>query len=225
MYNNNLKIVDILPVDYLKNQKCLILAGGPSLKKVSQEIIYGWRSVGVNRSYEKFNTDILYCMDLEFYDRIWQLQFGQETFDKFQAFPGAKVFLSMPADIKYKYGVCVVNRIYEETLSYNINNGIFAGGNSGLGAVMLAIALGCKDIYIAGLDLKATDQTHYHTGYIGQEIDKFRSVLFQFQSEFEHWAPRFKEEGIKITQLIAKSVDETSLTCFDKEFINSRYII
>jgi hypothetical protein len=220
MYQKNKKLSDICSIETLKGKRCFILGGGPSIKALQFSWLKGEFTIGINRSYEVFPTDILYCMDHDFYVRITQHMMDKYdpksgAYNKFMTFPGRKVFLAIGFPFKYDDSVFVVNRIYQEECNLtDINRGIWAGNNSGAGAIMLAALLGCRDIYLLGYDMKATEKTHFHSGYPKQTVDEYRLKIEKFKKDLFKISTSLRMNDVNVTNCYINSPDETGLNCF-----------
>jgi hypothetical protein len=78
----------------------------------------------------------------------------------------------------------IVKSYKTEGLGHSFND-FRSGENTGFCALQLAILLGYKRIYLLGIDLSCTDRTHYHEGYSGQRVSKFRPKLDQYARYFK----------------------------------------
>lgn len=65
------------------------------------------------------------------------------------------------------------------------------GCNSGYCALQLAIALGYKEIYLLGIDLTFTNDTHFHGGY-GYKKSKFKKKLSFYKLYFRYGIAQLK---------------------------------
>ncbi len=136
---------------------------------------------------------------------------------KWNEFQGIKLFLEKKG---HRYpGVYTVKSIDAKTISGDPSNGVYAGKNSGFGAMMLAISFGCRKIGLLGYDMKvnhSTMRTHHHEGYrarVTKEVmaDEDRK-LQRFKEEFEEFAPTIQSLGIRVFNLNV----ESELNCFPK---------
>jgi len=220
MYSISKKITEKFTIKSFKDNKCFIVGGGSSLKGVNLEKIFKYKTIGVNRSFEFFNTDLLYCMDYDFYDNIIEERCSKGTKEKFKKFNGTKIFLALDSDkLRYSDDVYVVNRIYADDKRINISNlddGIYAGSNSGFGALMLAITLGSTEIYLLGFDMKVNSSLHFHNGYFKQDVGAYLERMKEWKNEFNEWAYKFTMLGITIKNCYINSETETDLNCFQK---------
>lgn len=221
MYDLNRPVTEILTSNTLWNKKCFVIAGGPSLAgKFDFSSLKNQFTIGMNKTCIDYPTNILFCWDYDFYQEMTtgylDKKYGKPYLKSFLEFKGLKVFLAIPARIKYEYGCYVVNRQYRERVYYDIAEGIYSGNNSAFASIMLAVSMGCKEIYLLGADCKIDEQnkkTHYHEGY-EWTLGDFRERCKIFKDHFDIWAPRWKTQNINITQLFMESENETSLRCF-----------
>jgi hypothetical protein len=218
MYNLNKRIIEKASSTTLLNKRCFILAGGESLRGVNLSRLNKEITIGINRAYETFPEPTYnYLMDLDLYQDITQDVYGKESKNKFINSQGLKICLAIPAHIIYHHNCYVVNRIYTETVSKDIANGIHSGNNCGHGAISLAISMGCKDIYLLGYDMQAKKFTHSHSGY-SYDLKECNERCAGFKKELEYWAPKWKEAKVNVTQLIIENEQETALDCFNKRY-------
>lgn len=206
------------------NQDCFLLAGGPSLKGFDFKRLDGKFTIGVNKIFKIFHPNIIYCMDRKFYNYLHlpaerKLTEDANILNEWLTSPAIKAFLSPSTSPKknerfFKESfIEVIPRISNKCISFDINEGIYPGTNSGFGALSLAIALGFKKIYLLGYDLKINGKdTHFHKGYPNQSIDTQQRHLNNFKRTFEFFAPKIKEAGVTVINL----TPDSALTCFDK---------
>ena len=222
------KVTQLYNENSWKNQSCFIVAGGPSLVDFDYSRLQGKFTIGINKSFLAFSPSILYAMDSTFYGEMIDGNFDEEgkerTFVRWLKCPSTKVLLT-PMELK-KFGqeVFLIRRKWKaEVNRENLDDGIWGGQNSGVGAINLAIALGANPIYLLGYDLQCKERTHGHSGYkdfLPDETGKSRLVprdpirfnlkLQEFKTEIEELSPIWKEAGIKIINLNPNS----ALTCF-----------
>jgi hypothetical protein len=222
MYESNRKITEILTSTSLLNRKCFVIAGGPSLEgKFDFNLIKDQFTIGMNKTYMYYPTNILFLWDNDFYMNIIEKYYDKKEnlpyFNNFINFKGIKICLALPARVNYGYGTYVILRRYRERVYYDIKEGIFSGNNSAFASTMLAISCGAKDIYLIGVDCKVSNEKiHWHSGYQWTKED-FSERCKVFKQEWEYWATKFKQQQINITQLYMDSPAETSLDCFPKK--------
>lgn len=219
---SNRFIYEVLPDRSWKGKPCVVIGGGPSLQDFDWELLRGWRTIGVNRVYEKFDPTIIFSMDTRFLRWIMEEKYGDEARKKFVASKAYKVWLctyncKLPLEIyivkvweNYSRGF----RAFPETM----RNGIGHGNNSGYGALNLAVCLGADPIYLLGFDMQylKTDpkdvtqyRTHWHEGH--PQPHKPDTVI-RFREYFRLPAAKTRELGIEIINLHPGS----ALDCFPK---------
>jgi len=189
-------------------QRCFIIGGGASLKdfdfiKIENELV-----IGVNRAYERLASTIMFAIDSKYYKWIEKGELGADAKKKFDEFKGHKVWLD---SAQYQYaGVKCLTGLNGPGLSSSMKVGLKHGGNSGYGALNLAVCLGANPIYLLGFDMKGIDgkQAHWHSGYPKTQPDK---VYAKFKKYFESVALILKERGIKVINLNRDS----ALKCFE----------
>lgn len=189
-------------------QRCFIIGGGESLKDFEFSQLEGEPVIAVNRAYEKVNAQIMFAIDAKLYTWITEGKLGEEAKKRFEEFGGHKVWLD-----SHRYslrGVMKLTGIDGTGLSFSMKNGLKHGGNSGYGALNLAVCLGANPIYLLGFDMKgkAGKQTHWHSGYPKAQPD---TVYKKFKTYFESAAPILKRRGIRVVNLNPDS----ALKCFE----------
>jgi hypothetical protein len=99
-------------------------------------------------------------------------------------------------------------------ISFDLGMGIYKGNNSGCGALMLAVALGCTKIGLLGYDFKVQEdgKTHCHSGYRDTTINKFQGRLDNFRGCMEEIGPLISELNVLVYNLNPDS----ALQCFEK---------
>lgn len=224
-------ITEILDTGAWKGHRCFIIAGGPSVKGLSFSEIDSDLTIGVNKSFTRFNTDICYCMDMNFYNYIMnERDCDKEELEdkrKWQEYTGIKVFLCPSEDSKNLFlcdnNIYHVKRLWNNEISFDLSKGIYGGNNSGFGALMLAIALGANPIYLLGFDMQIVrgektiygtpKRTHWHTGYKKkQPAEMFSRLLERYREQFCEFAPAWKKLGVEIINV--NTVGGTALKCF-----------
>lgn len=161
--------------------------------------VKNYKTIGINKCFIKYPTDINYSMDHTFYDTITNPKFDAELNRKWQEYKGIKVFLK--ENFSYDEDVYVINNL-PKCISMNLGEGIHGSIHSGHGALMLAIALGCKKIGLLGYDF-CTDQnkTHWHDGYKNQFADHMQNQLRDFRMVTEEWADAISSMGVLVSNL------------------------
>jgi len=221
MGKKNKNISEVFSSNSLSGKRCFLLAGGPSLKDFDYSILSNEFTIGINKTFMAYSPTINYSMDLNFYNYITQPGITQEqrrAFHSWNDYEGYKVFLKPKRNEEFAEDIYLVNDLKKKVLSLDIEQGIYSSQNSGFGALMLAIALGCKEIYLLGYDLKISNRTtHWHRGYPKQEPEIYEKTLKQFMLIFNEFAPFIKENGIEVFNLSRFS----ALDCFERRSLES----
>jgi hypothetical protein len=214
-------IADVFQNKPWDGRRCLIVGGGSSLELVPPSIVSGELSIGINKSFQKFNTKINYSMDSQFYELInktveytsdpeqYKLQ------EDWKIYKGIKIFLRLNKIYKFDPSVYYIDSLTDKKVSYDLQRGIYPGNNSGIGAIMLAVALGARKMGLLGFDMtfpKGTTKTHWHNGYRNQNIHTFQDKLDKFNTLICELAPLIYAENVKVYNLNLNS----ALNCFKK---------
>jgi len=171
----NRRLHEVLPDGSWKGRPCVIVGGGPSLRDFDFSLLRGWRTIGINRAFERFEPTIIFSMDTRFlnwlqggkYDRLPD---GRGAYEKFLQARSYKVWLAtytlrlpdgffiIPVLHNYQHGL--------RAFGTSLREGIGHGNNSGYAALNLAVCLGADPIYLLGFDCKHSDgQSHWHSGH------------------------------------------------------------
>jgi len=123
---------------------------------------------------------------------------------------------------QFNENVYYVPELGKAGISFDLQQGIYQGNNSGCGALMLAVALGCKKIGLLGYDFQiqqngARVQTHWHDGYDRGTIRNMVRNLEKFRDCIEELGPCILEAGVSVYNLNPDS----GLRCFEKISLDS----
>jgi len=202
-----------------RDSRCFLIGGGFSLKDFDFNLIKNELTIGVNKSFTKFSTTINYAMDPRFYDMVTYASKQDSKYGdlhkRWLEYKGVKVFLKASRKFTLDSSVYYVNALDKKAVSFDLSKGIYSGSNSGFGALMLACCLGCKKIGLLGFDMKVDEKrnkTHFHEGYLHQDIKNMQRKLDSFAKCFNEFAPSFKKIGIDIFNLC----EDSKLSCFPK---------
>ena len=210
-------LYEVLPDRSWKGKPCIVVGGGPSLEDFDWELLRGWRVIGVNRVYERFDPTIIFSMDTRFLRWIMEEKYGDEAKKKFMASKAYKVWLCT-YNCKLAPEIYIVKvwknysqgfRAFPDTML----NGIGHGNNSGYGALNLAVCLGADPIYLLGYDMSyrkikddgpfdAVTRTHWHEGHPQPHSP---NTVERFVQYFQLPAVKAKEKGFEIINLNPKS--------------------
>ena len=188
------KITEILPPFSWKDQTCFVIGGGPSLQGFDWNLIKPFHTIGTNKSFQTFPAEVNYGMDYTFFDQVqYSCNSNQKNYKLHQdwiSYNGIKVFLRQDHTYVFVEGIYYVDSIPEKVICFDLNRGIYATNNSGGGAIMLALALGCKNIGLLGFDLKMDgNKSHFHEGYEGQNLKSFSINLEEFRRAVDEMGP------------------------------------
>jgi len=212
-------ISTILPSGAWKRKTCFLIGGGPSLEKFDFSFLNNELSIGINKSFV-FHPQVNYAMDARFYDLVAHPTKGDgellRLHEDWEKYKGIKVFARGSKKLVFDPSVYYVDILPKKSLSFDLSKGIWPGNNSGFGALMLAIALGCRRIGLLGFDLKVKEEkgrkkTHWHKGY-SYSSSNLERKLDAFRKCFEEFYSTIAGQGIKVVNLNPDS----ALQCFEK---------
>ena len=213
-YESNHKITEKFHSNSWLGEVCFIVAGGESLNKFNFSAIEKFKVITINLGFLYCASSINYSMDSKLYDKIVTGELNKRHNKPVDAmwrdYKGVKCFINPLESKQFGSDVLLVRRIRDLKISRNIEEGIHAGRNSALGALMLAIVLGAKEIYLLGFDMKCKNQTHFHAGYDSRDLVDFNTRLSQFKLEFENTSPLIGQKEIQIFNCNSQS----ELKCF-----------
>jgi hypothetical protein len=204
------KITEILPTNCWAGETCFIIGGGPSLEDFDWSQLEGHKVIGINKAFQFYSSDVNYAMDYNFFDMVQYngLKPGQPHYQLHQhwvTYSGIKVFIRHNDAHPFADGIYYIPELSRKAISFDLDQGIYPGNNSGLGALMLAIALGCKRIGLLGYDFQVQgDKTHFHDGY-NQAMPTFVTNLEMFRKAIDELGPAMLELGIDIVNLSPRS--------------------
>lgn len=218
-YRVGQKITEKFNLHSWSNQRCFILAGGPSLSGFDYTRLNNELTIGINKSFKYYpNATINYSMDPAFYDdmrnnKLDSTDPSSNLWMKWLEFRGTRIFLS-PMERKEDFGkeVYLIRRQWKPSINRNdLDEGIYGGKNSGLGAIMLAAALGSKQIFLLGYDMKVQGQkTHNHDGYPNRNVQSFSQHLTEYCQEIWNMSDLLMMAGIEVINL----TPDSALRCF-----------
>jgi hypothetical protein len=209
------KITDVFPSLAWRDQRCFVIGGGESMKGFDFNRLKGEHVIGINRSFEFVNTEILYMMDIVFHDQIIKGTLNEfakkDVKKKWDEFKGVKVMLCPVSPYPIDPTIHMIRRIERKYISLDIAEGIYGGSNSGMGALMLAIAMGANPIYLLGYDLRVEQFTHWHSGYPEQTYFEQKEKTIRFRDGFMEFSKAIKSLGFRVINLFRDS----GINCFE----------
>ncbi len=184
---------------HLADRPVFIIGGGPSLYDFEFASLRGHNVIGINRAYEYYADGILFFMDFSFYQDnrnkpVWEMFRGPKVGPSPLA---ANQFYDRPDT--YMFWRRMVPQV---TLS--LKDGVYCGSNSGLGAMLFAVACGCNPIYLLGYDLKVKSGnfgSHWHGGYGEKSSKNLDLRIEEYRREIEDLGLQAQELGVKIINL------------------------
>ena len=194
-------LYEILPDGAWKNKPCFVVGGGPSLEGFDYSLLTGYRTIGVNRAFEKFEPTIIFSMDVRYLNWLYMGKYedrrdGKDALYKFINRTSLKVWLCTNI-FKFPSNIFIVraHRTYRNALkafTFSMVDGIGHGDNSGYAALNLAVCLGANPIYLLGFDCKHKDgKTHWHSGHpFPQKTETVKKWLKYFRRAAERIAPK-----------------------------------
>lgn len=196
-YQSGYKITEWPALGGWRGVPCFIVGGGPSLRGFDFNKLAGKRVIGINKSFLYCKSEILYFMDHSFYNDP-----NVKENPVWRSFSGVKCTPSPYSDRQvYGFDVRLVRRRIEPIITRDIEEGIYAGSNSGTGALCLAVALGCNPIYLLGYDFSVVGGTHWHEGYGVKDSYTCERSMREYLEDFVLLAPLIKLAGVKVVNL------------------------
>jgi len=221
VYACHKKITDVFPSSAWQGKRCFIIGGGESIKGIDFNRLKGEHVIGVNRSFEFVDTEILFLMDIKFHDEVTKGTLNEYTKKdvkkKWDEFKGVKVLLCPVSPYPLDSTIHMVRRIERKYVSLDISEGVYGGSNSGFGALMLAIAMGANPIYLLGYDLRVEHFTHWHSGYPKQTYYEQKEKTIRFRDGFMEFSKTIKSLGFNVVNLFRDS----GINCFEFDDIDA----
>ncbi len=154
-----------------------IVGGGASLKGFDFNQLKGKNVIAINKAYQYVNNPaVLYWTDTRFYN--WY----KSDIDGLSCL---KITVASN-NRNYKSDIRVIKNERTEKMDLSSLKEINAGNNSGFGALVLAIKMGAKKIYLLGFDMSHTSgKSHFHDGYPNLAVSRehiYKSMLKHFMN-------------------------------------------
>ncbi len=167
-----------------------LIGGGKSLETVNDwSVLHRKRVIAVNQAFELGPWDFVYFQDCIWFD---------DNEEALMKFGGIKVTTCLRTDLNPN----IMTVKHGGDITYDSRPGFISlGGNSGYGAVMLAIKLGVKVIYLLGFDMKTTAGEHnYHKKHSRQAKGQIPEDIYErdFMHPFARLAKIYKSLGVEI---------------------------
>lgn len=200
-------ISSVLPSNCWAGQTCFIIGGGPSLHNFNWSLLEGYKVIGINKAFQTYPAvDVNFGIDYRFFEA---LQYSSDPkHPDYQLhldwikFSGVRAFVRHSPSEKFVSGIHYVTALQRKAISFDLDAGIYPTNNSGGGALLLAVALGCRRIGLLGYDFKIQGtRTHYHSGYRSQDPDHLAKKLEDFRGKVDEWASGLSTNGIQVVNL------------------------
>jgi len=200
-------VTSVLPSNCWAGDTCFIIGGGPSLSGFDWSLLKQHKVIAINKSFMDYPTAAVnFGMDYRFFEILQYSGDSQNPyhnlFQSWKTFQGVKLFLRHDPTYQFVPGIHYVNALTQKVISFDLSKGIYPGSHSGMGALMLAVGLGCTRIGLLGYDFKTQGKrTHYHDGYDYQAADSLERNLPNFCRCVDEWAAGYAEQGIEVVNL------------------------
>jgi len=211
----NRHVAEVLPQGCWTGHPCVIVGGGPSFEAFDAFRLKGWRTIGVNRAFIRFEPTIVFSMDTRYLNWLLAGQYGVSEKLHFLTLRSYRVWhlvrpATLPGEYYYAQGYRgAINAL--DSVSLRLEEGLGTGANSGYGALNLAVLLGAAPIYLLGFDCSHTPngRTHWHAGH---PVSQTQRHLNAFISHFTAAAREFKRLARGPIINLSRG---TALRCFD----------
>jgi hypothetical protein len=175
----------------------VVLASGPSLTDEDIEVVRQWREAGDSRHVIVTNTtyqSALWADAVFFHDFKWWAKYRRDVLKRFQ---GERVT------------VCSVQSPHVCRLRPPMFS---AFGNSGAGAISLAIYAGAAKVIALGIDCVKDGGKRHHFGDHPPGLGNAKS-LPKWPNHFKRLAGYAQQKGVEVINASRK----TALECFDRQ--------
>ena len=180
----------------MEKKEIYIIGGGPSLSNFDFSKLKNKNTIAINKSiFDIPSPTYFITLDYIFLRRI------KKRIEFFKSINTSKFFV---ADFHFPFIQEKNGRIMDvrNDLVYELNdfdvvikarraenfgrsfNDFRTGLNSGYCALQLALLLGYEKIYLLGIDLNQSEETHYHGGY-GERPGRFKARLPDYFNHFK----------------------------------------
>jgi len=160
--------------DEWEGQDAFVIGGGPSLKSFDYDLLVGRNVIGCNDAY-KLGAKI--CGWCHFGDSDWFLKHRSRLLGY-----GGRISTSLYDLLNNDFGVLVVRRkdngVHLDAVGWN--------GNTGTGALNLALLAGATRVFLLGFDRKTEEETgdsNWHENEVDRRTqDEWRDIYGRFLS-------------------------------------------
>ena len=168
-----------------------LIGGGPSLRGFNFECLRGRVLVAVNDAA----VHVPFASALFSMDAGW-IHNRREMVDRF----AGEKYLAVASDFHFPSGpvACYLKRD-RQGIGLSIDPGVvyMGGGNSGYGALNLAVLNGATRIVLLGYDLNGPNQ-HWHPGYEWADALSSNALYRRWAEQFDLAAVELRRRGIQV---------------------------
>lgn len=168
-----------------------LIGGGPSLRGFDFECLRGRVLVAVNDAA----VHVPFASALFSMDASW-IRNRREMVDEF----AGEKYLAVAPDFHFANGpvACYLKRD-RQGRGLSTNPGVIhlGGGNSGYGALNLAVLKGATRIVLLGYDLTGPNQ-HWHSGYSWADALSSDSLYQRWAEQFDLAATELRQRGVRV---------------------------
>lgn len=169
--------------DKHRDKSLFIIASGPSIKELDLGALDRRITMGLNRSFLKYDNTYYHCM------------FDQRLFDDYEAQLKDHRCLFTLED--RPWGVQIQN-LGAEGFEHDLSKGIYTGYTISYFALQLAVYMGFKKIFFLGLDLNnPVGQTHFF-GYDHHSANHNQTEFPKMLNSFERAAKTLQQVGVEV---------------------------
>jgi len=191
----------------MNNNSIFIVAGGSSLKEFDFNKLKDKITIVSNKSFlDVPNANFFITTDITFLNYLKKYN----LYNRWKLTPSKKIFVvnliasfmqlknGKITDTRYNltYNLTDFNQIIicrsAKDVGYNFDN-FHSGYNSGFCAFQYTIIKKFKKIYLLGMDMCSTEETHYHGGY-GRSVEKFNKNLSNYYPHFAEVLKKLNKE-------------------------------
>ena len=178
-----------------QGERCVVIAGGPSLRGFDFERLRGERIITVNRAHEKVPwSNVNISLDWRWWCWTTNGALGRVSQELWRTYKGVKLMIDgdeeNPKADDYPPEVQVVPAYPNANkFSVSIEYGLGHGSNSGFAALNLALVLGAEEVYLLGFDMRGEHgkQAHWHDEYPHQQGDPvYKKMIAAFRIALHH---------------------------------------
>jgi len=183
--------------------RCFILGDSPSLDTLVFQDLRKGTTIGVNKTGLRYPVDSTYTQYGDLYKHIESPgksdKKRSKLFSAWQRYSGQTYALESPSNsFKFADQANVIPRYLKKEIRTDLVKGIYPGHSSAFGALMLACALGFKEIYLLGFGSKQIKSSWHDTLRRNSTVSK--DISF-WGEDFTEFKDSFNKKDIKVYSL------------------------